>query len=134
MKEEKLKNNEFRGAFLYKNQIYSKRIKIGKDLIKDFVVPLVRGLVATITIIEVGPMYDENKVLNPRFIKRHKKIFTKLKSSLEDKEGENMPLTKKGRKIKKAMEKSYGKEKGERVFYASQKKGTIKGTHKKRRK
>ena len=41
-----------------------------------------------------------------------------------------MPLTKKGRKIKRAMTKEYGKERGERVFYASQNKGTIKGTHK----
>ena len=41
-----------------------------------------------------------------------------------------MPLTKKGRKIKRAMEKQYGKDKGEQVFYASQNKGTIKGTHK----
>lgn len=40
------------------------------------------------------------------------------------------PLTKKGEKIKRAMVKQYDKEKGERVFYASQKKGTIKGTHK----
>lgn len=45
-----------------------------------------------------------------------------------------MPLTSKGRKIKKAMEKEYGKEKGEEVFYASQNKGTIKGTHEKREK
>ena len=45
-----------------------------------------------------------------------------------------MPLTKKGKKIKKAMEKGYGKKKGESVFYASQKKGTIKGTHRKRKK
>ena len=45
-----------------------------------------------------------------------------------------MPLTKKGRKIKRAMVKQYGKEKGERVFYASQNKGTIKGTHRKRNK
>jgi hypothetical protein len=45
-----------------------------------------------------------------------------------------MPLTKKGRKIKKAMVKQYGKEKGEQVFYASQNKGTIKGTHKTHRK
>ena len=37
-----------------------------------------------------------------------------------------MPLTKKGKKVKKAMEKTYGKEKGEDVFYASK----IKGTHK----
>ena len=41
-----------------------------------------------------------------------------------------MPLTKKGTKIKKAMQKEYGTEKGERVFYASQNKGTITGTHK----
>ena len=41
-----------------------------------------------------------------------------------------MPLTKKGTKIKKAMTKEYGKKKGTKVFYASQNKGTIKGTHK----
>jgi len=40
-----------------------------------------------------------------------------------------MPLTKKGRRIKSAMEEHYGKEKGEDVFYASQQKGKIKGTH-----
>ncbi|MDD4985856.1 MAG: hypothetical protein PHQ43_08710 [Dehalococcoidales bacterium] len=44
-----------------------------------------------------------------------------------------MPLTKKGQKIKKEMEEQYGKKKGERVFYASINKGTIKGAHKKRR-
>ena len=43
-----------------------------------------------------------------------------------------MPLTKKGTKIKKAMEKQYGKKRGEQVFYASQNKGTTKGTHKKK--
>jgi len=43
-----------------------------------------------------------------------------------------MPLTKKGKKIKRAMSKHYGKKRGEQVFYASQKKGTIKGTHRKR--
>lgn len=42
-----------------------------------------------------------------------------------------MPLTKKGSKIKRAMQKEYGKERGERVFYASQNKGIIKGTHRK---
>lgn len=41
-----------------------------------------------------------------------------------------MPLTNKGKQIKKAMQKKYGKDKGEKVFYASQNKGTIKGTHK----
>lgn len=45
-----------------------------------------------------------------------------------------MPLTKKGKKIKAAMAKSYGKEKGKEVFYASQNKGTIKGTHKAKKK
>lgn len=47
-----------------------------------------------------------------------------------------MPLTPKGKKIKAEMMKpkskgGYGKKKGEEVFYASQNKGTIKGTHKK---
>lgn len=42
-----------------------------------------------------------------------------------------MPLTKKGGKIKKAMEKTYGKKKGEQVFYASENKGKIKGVTKK---
>lgn len=45
-----------------------------------------------------------------------------------------MPLTKKGKKIKAAMAKEYGKEKGERVFYAAENKGTIKGATKKRKK
>jgi hypothetical protein len=40
-----------------------------------------------------------------------------------------MPLTKKGRKIKARMVKQYGKEKGERVFYASENAGTITGVH-----
>ena len=38
-----------------------------------------------------------------------------------------MPLTKKGKKIKKAMMKEYGSKKGEQVFYASENKGTITG-------
>lgn len=42
----------------------------------------------------------------------------------------SMPLTKKGKKIMGAMKKQYGAEKGKKVFYASQNKGTISGTHK----
>ncbi len=42
-----------------------------------------------------------------------------------------MPLTKKGAKIKAAMVKEYGKEKGKKIFYASENKGTIKGVHRK---
>ena len=43
-----------------------------------------------------------------------------------------MPLTKKGKKVKKAMKKTYGSKKGERVFYASKNKGTLKGVEKKK--
>lgn len=43
-----------------------------------------------------------------------------------------MPLTAKGKKIMRAMKEEYGAEKGERVFYASKNKGSIKGVeHKK---
>ena len=41
-----------------------------------------------------------------------------------------MPLTEKGRKIKRAMVKQYGKEKGEEVFYKSERSGKIKGVAK----
>ena len=45
-----------------------------------------------------------------------------------------MPLTKKGSKILGAMKKQYGAKKGKQVFYASQNKGTIKGTHRGKKK
>ena len=41
-----------------------------------------------------------------------------------------MPLNRKGEKIKKAMEREYGKKMGDSVFYASEKKGKIKGVTK----
>jgi len=44
-----------------------------------------------------------------------------------------MPLTKKGKKIKRAMREQYGPEKGEQIFHASRNKGTIKGVEKKRK-
>lgn len=47
--------------------------------------------------------------------------------------GPAVPLTKKGRKIKSAMAKRYGKGKGARVFYASLNKGIIRGVHKARK-
>jgi hypothetical protein len=40
-----------------------------------------------------------------------------------------MPLTSKGSKIRSAMQTEYGQDKGDNVFYASQNKGTITGTH-----
>jgi hypothetical protein len=43
-----------------------------------------------------------------------------------------MPLNAKGKTILTAMLKEYGQKKGERVFYASKNKGTIKGVEKKR--
>jgi len=47
--------------------------------------------------------------------------------------GNTVPLTPKGKKIKSAMQKQYGKDKGERVFYASENKGSLKGVAKKRK-
>ena len=44
-----------------------------------------------------------------------------------------MPLTPKGKKIEKAMEKEYGAKKGKKVLYASANKGTIKGVHHKKK-
>ena len=38
-----------------------------------------------------------------------------------------MPLTKKGSKIKKKMDQTYGKKKGDKVFYASVNANKIKG-------
>lgn len=45
-----------------------------------------------------------------------------------------MPLTKKGSKVKRAMMRQYGGERGEEVFYASVNKGTITGVHKGKKK
>jgi hypothetical protein len=45
-----------------------------------------------------------------------------------------MPLTEKGKKIKKSMQKQYGKKRGEQVFYATKNKGKIKGVDKQRKK
>ena len=45
-----------------------------------------------------------------------------------------MPLTKKGLKIREAMQKHYGEDKGEEVFYASINKGKIKGAEKSKKK
>ena len=44
------------------------------------------------------------------------------------------PLTAKGRKVKAAMVKQYGKGKGEQVFYASERKGTVTGVAKDKKK
>ena len=38
-----------------------------------------------------------------------------------------MPLNPKGRKIRAAMRAEYGSERGDRIFYASERKGTIAG-------
>jgi hypothetical protein len=43
-----------------------------------------------------------------------------------------MPLTKKGKKVKKSFEKEYGKKKGESIFYATENKKKMKGLKKKK--
>jgi hypothetical protein len=43
-----------------------------------------------------------------------------------------MPLTEKGKKIMKAMNKEYGAKKAKQVFYASKNKGKIKGDKKRK--
>ena len=45
-----------------------------------------------------------------------------------------MPLTIKGKKIKRNMKKNYGPKKGEQVFYASINKRKIKKAHTKKKK
>lgn len=44
-----------------------------------------------------------------------------------------MPLNAKGKKILAAMRKEYGSERGEKIFYASENKGTITGVKKKKK-
>ena len=45
-----------------------------------------------------------------------------------------MPLTTKGEKIKRNMTKTYGPERGLKIFHASRNKGTIKGVDRKKKK
>ena len=42
-----------------------------------------------------------------------------------------MPLNKKGLKLKQKFREEYGKERGDRILYASENKGTITGVAKK---
>jgi hypothetical protein len=44
-----------------------------------------------------------------------------------------MPLTKKGKKIERAMDKEYSSKKGKKVFYASINKGKVKGAEKRKK-
>lgn len=41
-----------------------------------------------------------------------------------------MPLNEKAKKVKKKVEETYGKEKGERIFYAMEAKGKVPGKKK----
>ena len=45
-----------------------------------------------------------------------------------------MPLTKKGKEIKRSMAKEYGVKKGEKVFYASRDAGKISGVDRTKKK
>lgn len=42
-----------------------------------------------------------------------------------------MPITKKGSKVKAAMRETYGPKKGDQVFFATERKGKVKGLVKK---
>ncbi len=53
--------------------------------------------------------------------------MNKLETTTLYHRGGKMPLTDKGKKVKRKMMKFYGKKKGKQVFYASENKGTIKG-------
>ncbi len=53
--------------------------------------------------------------------------MNKLETTTLYHRGGKMPLTKKGKKVKRAMMKTYGKKKGKEVFYKAENKGTIKG-------
>jgi hypothetical protein len=57
-------------------------------------------------------------------------VMVVLEWMLNQTEGDNMPLTTKGKKIMKSMKNRYGKKKGKAVFYASKNKGKIKGVDK----
>ena len=43
-----------------------------------------------------------------------------------------MPLNEKGKKVRREMRKTYGKEKGDKVFYASENSGKLKGIKRKK--
>ena len=45
-----------------------------------------------------------------------------------------MPLTKKGARIRRSMQKTYGKKAADRVFYSMANAGKLKGVHRKKRK
>src|SRR3990167_6554405 len=55
------------------------------------------------------------------------------KSLCRSSRGGDMPLTRKGGKILRALKQDYGEKKGKNVFYASINKGTIRGAHRTRR-
>jgi len=70
-----------------------------------------------------GERYKSKKAMM-----RHEKGESKREEMMEyGSMKTKMPLTKKGKKIMSAMQKEYGKERGQRVFYASANAGKIKG-------
>lgn len=61
---------------------------------------------------------------------RGKYYREELETINSNKEGDQqMPLTKKGKKVIRAMRKQYGKKKGTQIFYASINSGKLKGMH-----
>jgi hypothetical protein len=66
---------------------------------------------------------------NAPLIERHGRWGSRASDKAGGRDIAMDPLTSKGEEIKSAMQKQYGPEKGEQVFYASANKGTIKGVH-----
>lgn len=65
--------------------------------------------------------------------RRNMVAFARATASIRN-GGHVVPLTHRGRKIKRAMVREYGKKKGEQVFYASERSGRIKGVAQRKRK
>lgn len=89
----------------------------------------------------VPPLQEQLARLALAVVEQEKKIATldKIVSYIENLlcntyEGDDMPLTAKGKKIKSKMKKFYGEEKGEKVFYASANEGKIRGVEGKKKK
>lgn len=102
---------------------------LGKQAILDLLQPIISHLIEKRGRAELMIAFCESRLNRPTF----KAGYTQPEIDLAEnwKFIANSPLTRKGRKILKAMTKKYkSKKKGKQVFYASQKKGTITGTHK----
>jgi len=99
----------------------------GKQAILDLLKPIISHLIEKRGRAELLMAFCESRLNRPSF----KAGYTQPEIDLAEnwKYIANSPLTRKGKKILRAMTMKYGRKKGKSVFYASAKKGTIKGVH-----